>query len=158
MAWWSCFITDLRSNHIIQNYQYILLIFGILLFNTVFPNPKPPSISILDGWSGKCGQFVLCFRVFFLITSSKLIIMFFFYFCTFQKCCVAPITIGIQCYSMECFYSLIMIFTQCIHWGLTAQHLSFSRHILTSSDLSFRFIIHILAAFLILSTWPLSAR
>ena len=45
-------------------YKYILLMSGLfsIKFNNklVFPDPEPPVINILYGWSGIYGQFVLC--------------------------------------------------------------------------------------------------
>ena len=40
----------------------------------VFPDPEPPAINILYGWSGTYGQFLLCSVLFSLTYSSKLII------------------------------------------------------------------------------------
>ena len=59
-------------------YKYILLMsgwFSIKFNNTyVFPDPEPPIINILYGWSGIYGQFLLCTVLFSLIISSKLFI------------------------------------------------------------------------------------
>ena len=41
----------------------------------VFPDPEPPVINILYGWSEICVQFDLCFLMFSFETSSKLIIV-----------------------------------------------------------------------------------
>ena len=40
----------------------------------VFPDPEPPIINILYGWSGIYGQFLLCAVLFSLTISSKFII------------------------------------------------------------------------------------
>ena len=40
----------------------------------VFPNPVPPLINILYGWSEICGQFSLSYFMFPFVTSPKLII------------------------------------------------------------------------------------
>ena len=52
-------------------YKYILSMsgwFSIKFNNTfVFPDPEPPIINILYGWSGVYGQFLLCSVLFPLI-------------------------------------------------------------------------------------------
>ena len=40
----------------------------------VFPDPEPPIIDILYGWSGIYGQFLLCLILFSLTISSKFMI------------------------------------------------------------------------------------
>ena len=42
----------------------------------VFPDPEPPIINILYGWSEIYGQFLLCSVLFSLTYSSKLIIFY----------------------------------------------------------------------------------
>ena len=49
--------------------------FSIKFNNTfVFPDPEPPIINILYGWSRIYGQFLLCLVLFSLTISSKFII------------------------------------------------------------------------------------
>ena len=51
-------------------YKYILSMSGwfSIKFNNkfVFPDPEPPIINILYGWSGIYGQFLLCMILFWL--------------------------------------------------------------------------------------------
>ena len=59
-------------------YKYTLSMSSLLFikFNSVFvfPDPEPPIINILYGWSGIYGQLGLCFLLFSLVYSSKFII------------------------------------------------------------------------------------
>ena len=48
----------------------------------VFPDPGPPIMNILHGWSGTCGQFGLSLFMFSFIKSSKfinLVVLVYFY-------------------------------------------------------------------------------
>ena len=52
-------------------YKYILSMSGLFSIkfndNFVFPDPEPPIINILYGWSGIYGQFLLCWVLFSLV-------------------------------------------------------------------------------------------
>ena len=40
---------------------YICILYGYIRFNEfVFPDPEPPTINVLYGWSGISGQLGLC--------------------------------------------------------------------------------------------------
>ena len=59
-------------------YKYILSMSGWLFIRFsnafLFPDPEPPIINILYGWSGIYGQLRLWFTLFSLVYSSKFII------------------------------------------------------------------------------------
>ena len=46
----------------------------------IFPDPEPPIINILYGWSWICSHFGFCAFILSLVISSKLIIRVFFYY------------------------------------------------------------------------------
>ena len=94
-------------------YKYILSIFGWLFIKVnnafVFPDPEPPTISILYGWSRIYGHFLLCFALFSFAYSSKLIIYIYlspyFTFTYFKDICF----IWICCNSIKNLLSFTII-------------------------------------------------